>query len=191
MRFARSLFAVTFLLLASLAAHADTVYFSATITKQYGLTDIPIGTTYSGYAHYAGTWDIHSTGYPPTIDAFAFNYPSTPSSLSSFMWVFLQRQLNHPLFVEFAYIDPAVPLASFTQDAVEFSIVVPTSVYPNNGGFGYSYYESGPVTFSYASDPVTTVGDPIAPTPEPSTLALLGSLLPAAAALGRRRLLSL
>lgn len=168
MRLLRHSFVLFALIAATLAAKADTIEFTTTITSYNGLSAVPIGTTYTGFAHYAGKWDLNSTGYPPTIDAFGFNYPSTPSSLSDFLWAFTQRHyIGGPLFLGVAYINQSVPLASFYINAATFSIVDPLYVLPN--GFGYLGFESGPVTYSYLSDPAP------APTPEPASLLLAAS----------------
>ena len=179
MRLLRHSFVLFALIATTLAVKADTIEFTTTITSYNGLSAVPIGTTYTGFAHYAGTWDLNSTGYPPTIDAFSFTYPSTPASLSDFLWAFTQRHyIGGPLFLGVAYINQSVPLASFFINADTFSIVNPTFVTENS--FGYLGFESGPVTYSYVSDPPTVA------TPEPASLVLAASGVLSMIALKRR-----
>src|ERR1700730_7019283 len=117
-------------LLASLSAtsfaKADTINFTVTITQQQNLHNIPVGTVYTGFAHYDGSIDPNFTGYPPTLTSYGFNFPSAPASLSDFKWEFTQRHaIGQPLFIELMYVDHSYPGASFDITANIFETILP------------------------------------------------------------------
>jgi hypothetical protein len=148
-------------------AKADTINFTVTITSQQNLHNIPVGTVYTGFVHYAGSVDPNFTGYPPTLDSYGFNFPSAPSSLSDFKWEFVQRHgIGQPLFVELMYVDESYPGASFSLVADTFETIIPNSITDN--AVGYTVGETGTVTYTYEKDAPSSV-------PEPSSLTLLGT----------------
>lgn len=182
MRLSRAFPALVALLATASVAKADTIEFTATITQQFGLYSVPVGSTYTGFAHYGGSVDPNFTGVPPVITSYGFNYPSAPVSVADLKWAFLQRHATgDPLFVGLAYVDFSSPAASFDIIANEFFILTPTSETAN--GFAFSDYESGTVTYTYVKDPIV----PVSPVPEPASLALVSTGVAGALASLRRR----
>ena len=119
-------------LLASLSAtsfaKADTINFTVTITQQQNLHNIPVGTVFTGFAHYDGSIDPNFTGVPPTLTSYGFDFPSAPDSLSDFKWIFAQRHANgQPLFIDLMYVDYSHPGASFDINGNIFETILPYS----------------------------------------------------------------
>jgi len=163
----RNLLAVVALgLIASSHAFADTINFTVTITSSVGPAQIPIGTVYTGSAHYEGSVDPNFIGYPPELTSFTFDFPGTPSSLSDMAFAFLQREfIGAPLFVELGHYQLGVPYGSYWLMDDYFQLFTTDSP----GGAHYlNNSEYGTVAYSYVSDPVSSV-------PEPGTLSLLGT----------------
>lgn len=161
-------------------AKADTIYFTATITRQFGLSVVPIGSTYTGSIHYPGSIDPNFTGTPPIPDSYTFNYPSAPDSLSDFKWAFLQRHyIGGPLFAGLMYVDFSDPVASFNLIGDGFFIFTPT--YEDIKMVDWTVYEYGDVSYTYASDfPIPST------VPEPSSLLLIATGIVSAAGMRKR-----
>ncbi len=158
-------------LLASLSAtsfaKADTINFTVTITQQQNLHNIPVGTVFTGFAHYDGSIDPNFTGVPPTLTSYGFDFPSAPDSLSDFKWEFAQRHaIGQPLFIELMYVDYSYPGASFQLIADTFNTILPVSETENS--VSYNLGETGTVSYSYTADPPSSV-------PEPLSLVLVGT----------------
>ncbi len=158
------------LLLASLSAasftKADTINFTVTITQQDNLNNIPVGTVFTGFATYDGFFDPNSTGYPPTLTSYGFDFPSAPASLEDFKWAFAQHAPGQPLFIELMFVDYSYPGASFVIAGNLFQTILPTSETANS--VSYTIGEIGTVTYSYTADPPSA-------TPEPGSLVLVGT----------------
>jgi hypothetical protein len=177
MRFYRLLVVLLLSFSAASLAKADTINFTVTITQQQNLHDIPIGTVYTGFAHYDGSIDPNFTGYPPTLTSYGFSFPSAPASLSDFKWEFDQRHvIGGPLFLGLMYIDYSYPGASFEIIGNTFETILPT--YVTATSVGYTVGETGTVTYSYTADPPSSV-------PEPASLFLVGTGLMSAFGLSR------
>jgi hypothetical protein len=145
---------------------ADTINFTVTITQQQNLHNIPIGTVYTGFAHYDGSIEPNFTGYPPTLTSYGFDFPSAPASLSDFKWDFTQRHdIGQPLFLGLMYIDYSYPGASFDLIGNTFETILPNSETANS--VGYIVGETGTVAYSYTADPP--------PVSEPASLLLVGT----------------
>ena len=158
-------------LLASLSAtsfaKADTINFTVTITQQQNLSNIPVGTVFTGFASYDGSIDPNFTGNPPTLTSYEFNFPSAPDSLSDFKWEFAQRSgIGQPLFLELMFVDYAYPGASFLLVGNTFQTILP---YAETGdSVSYTIGETGTVAYSYTADPPSSV-------PEPASFLLVGT----------------
>jgi|ERR1035437_2706014 hypothetical protein len=165
----RALVLLFLLSVASLAAKADTIQFTATITAQRGLFAVPIGSTFTGYATYNGQFDFNNRYLaPPPLTSYAFNYPSAPASLSGFKWEFIERGIiPNPPGLGLMYVNFSGPALSFNVDYSVFTIFTPTSETINS--VGWSNQETGTVTYTYLSDA------PVSSTPEPASFALVGS----------------
>src|ERR1700733_2586378 len=114
MRFSRLFLVLLASFSAATFAKADTINFTVTITQQQNLHNIPIGTVFTGFAHYDGSIDPNFTGVPPTLTSYGFDFPSAPDSLSDFKWLFAPRHaIGQPLFIDLTYVDYSYPGASF------------------------------------------------------------------------------
>jgi hypothetical protein len=159
-------------------AKADTINFTVTITQQQNLSNIPIGTVFTGFAHYDGSIDPNFTGVPPALTSYGFDFPSAPDSLSDFKWEFAQRHaVGQPLFLGLMFVDYAYPGASFDIIGNLFQTILPYAETADS--VSYTVGETGTVAYSYTADPPSSV-------PEPSSLLLVGTGLFAAFNLRRR-----
>jgi hypothetical protein len=170
-----------FIFLASLVAKADTIQFTVTVTAQRGLVAVPIGSTFTGYATYAGYFDYTNPLLaPPPLTSYAFNYPSAPTSLTALKWEFIERaSTTSPPGLGLVYVNFSGPALSFSIDGGLFTIFTPT--YEDANQVGWSNQETGTVTYTYLSD------TPVSSTPEPASLALVGSGILALVAQKRSR----
>ena len=167
MRFYKYLLVLLASLSATSFAKADTINFTVTITQQQNLHNIPVGTVFTGFAHYDGSIDPNFTGVPPTLTSYGFDFPSAPDSLSDFKWVFAQRHaIGQPLFIDLMYVDYSYPGASFDITGNIFETIIPYSETATS--VGYTIGETGTVAYSYTADPPSSV-------PEPGSLFLVGT----------------
>ncbi len=130
-----SVFLIACFIAATLVARADTLDFAVTMNQQNGISVFPLGTVFTGSAHYAGTWSLSADGTPPAIDAFAFDYPYAPNSSVDYRALLTFRLYDgvdgYPyLFV--VYLDPAVPNGSFSILRDTFSLFNPFDITPNS-----------------------------------------------------------
>jgi PEP-CTERM motif len=161
-------------------AKADTINFTVTITQQQNLSDIPVGTVFTGFASYDGSIDPNFTGNPPTLTSYGFNFPSAPDSLSDFKWEFAQRNgIGQPLFLELMFVDYAYPGASFDLIGNTFQTIIPYA--ETEDSVNYTIGETGTVAYSYTADAPSSV-------PEPASLLLVGTGLLTAFSLRRAQM---
>jgi len=147
-------------------AKADTIKFTATVTSQGGLNAIPIGATYTGYATYNGSFAYNSPLAPPPLTSYAFTYPSAPLAITDLKWDFIERPpAQTTLALGLMFVDFSSPFASFSINNGIFTIFTPTNETANS--VGWTNAETGTVTYTYLFDPTTT--------PEPTSIALVGS----------------
>jgi hypothetical protein len=162
---------------AAVLAKADTIEFTATVTSQDGLFVVPIGSTYTGFVEFDGSYSFNPTVAPPPLTSYGFTYPSAPGSITDLKWDFIE---NDPaLALGLMYVDPSDPAASFSINSGIFTILTPVSETANS--VSYTVSETGTVTYTYLPDPVSSV-------PEPAPLALVGSGILLLANQKRRRI---
>jgi hypothetical protein len=159
MRFSRLFLVLLASFSAATFAKADTINFTVTITQQQNLSNIPVGTVFTGFVHYDGSVDPNFTGVPPTLTSYGFDFPSAPASLSDFKWAFVQRHaIGDPLFVELMYVDSSDPAASFEITANSFETIIPYAETADS--VTYLTGEIGTVAYSYTADPPSSVREP-------------------------------
>jgi hypothetical protein len=145
-------------------AKADTIDFTATVTSLGSLPIVPVGSTFSGFVTFNGSYQENPLVAPPTLTSYGFTYPSAPASITGLKWDFIESEPT--LALSLMFVDFASPTASFSINNGIFTIFTPTVETANS--VSYSVSETGTVTYSYVSAA-------IAPAPEPGTLVLVGS----------------
>jgi hypothetical protein len=154
-----------FMLLGTLNASADTIDFTVTINST-ALADpvIPLGTVYTGFVQYDGSFSPDSSSTPPTLTSYAFNFPGSPAAMSGLAFEFVQHQIGQPLFVGLEYTVLDAPYASY--DLINQNFAVYTAL-ETNGEYLTNDAEYGTVQYTYVPDPAATS--------EPSSLLLLAT----------------